>query len=437
MAGGDGAPCNSNEFCASGPKYCFDNGQCGKGGGGKACPLDDSICKNGDKPKRTCVDQGQGYVCVAGGDGVDCSADKPGEKSTCQKLTDNKNRCVSYQVNNKPRYACAEPAAGQKSEGPCDSKTDCTLKSRGCAIVDQKAVCVKGGSGRGCSGSKACDYLLGGRRTPTPTPTPYIDPYGTPGPRPTVVDPFDPAKLDLAADVAAELAESDKEKSGEVQEAIDEFLEENLETSTPDNEASKEDTRPRIKSDLSLLEKSKSEIAKQGNFSRSSDAPLKIVVFHDMTCGMCTYAFRENIKQLEPAIADGRIELIAIDFPLGMAADSRYLANAYHCAAEQGAKYTLSMLQEFYATNKTEGVLNRVNQVITTLGLDREKFFACADSNRYANLIEREVKLGEKLGVEGTPHFFYNGHSSPGAAEPENFRATVNAWLKIAGRQPL
>ena len=63
------------------------------------------------------------------------------------------------------------------------------------------------------------------------------------------------------------------------------------------------------------------------------------------------------------------------------------------------------------------------------LGLDKEKFNACLDSDRYLEEIKKETKAGGEAGVQGTPANFVNGVLYVGALPTNSFIQIIDAEL--------
>jgi protein-disulfide isomerase len=55
-----------------------------------------------------------------------------------------------------------------------------------------------------------------------------------------------------------------------------------------------------------------------------------------------------------------------------------------------------------------------------------------AISHRFKPLIEADRQEGDRLGVDGTPFFFINGHAISGAIGLADFRRLIDAALKEA-----
>jgi len=71
---------------------------------------------------------------------------------------------------------------------------------------------------------------------------------------------------------------------------------------------------------------------------------------------------------------------------------------------------------------------NDLTNYAKSIGLNMSKFQKCLDSGKYASQIKKEIELGQKSGVTGTPSFFL------GVTNPKD--PNVKAVKVIKGAQP-
>jgi protein-disulfide isomerase len=145
------------------------------------------------------------------------------------------------------------------------------------------------------------------------------------------------------------------------------------------------------------------------------DAPVTIFEFADFQCPGCGQ-FATFVTPLikERLVDSGQVRYVYYDFPLSMHPYSFLASRAARCANEQGKFWEyhdkLYHNQSRWAAERTAG--GATDQFIAyagELGLDRGRFEECLRSDRYAEDISRSLKLGETLGVQGTPTLFVNG----------------------------
>ena len=62
-------------------------------------------------------------------------------------------------------------------------------------------------------------------------------------------------------------------------------------------------------------------------------------------------------------------------------------------------------------------------------GADIKKFKECFDSKKYADMVQKDLEYGDKLGVRSTPTFFINGQLVSGALPVEAFSEIIDEEL--------
>jgi len=136
----------------------------------------------------------------------------------------------------------------------------------------------------------------------------------------------------------------------------------------------------------------------------NADAPLVIVEFSDFQCPYC----RLHQKNTLPALVDkyvstGKSKYVMVDFPLGFHAHAEPAAIAAACANNQGHFWEMHDLL-FENQSRLEDA--SFAKSAATLDLDQSKFAQCMQDSKTAALVREHVRLGESMGVHGTPDFF-------------------------------
>jgi protein-disulfide isomerase len=68
------------------------------------------------------------------------------------------------------------------------------------------------------------------------------------------------------------------------------------------------------------------------------------------------------------------------------------------------------------------------------VGLDMAKFKQALDTNKFKRLVEADTRLGQTVGVRGTPHFFINGRPLSGAQPKDKFAAIIKEEIAAADK---
>jgi len=154
-------------------------------------------------------------------------------------------------------------------------------------------------------------------------------------------------------------------------------------------------------------------------------APVSLVEFSDFECPYCAQA-APLAKQLAAAYPT-QIRFAFKHYPLPMHKESPLAHEAALAAGAQGKFWEMHDAL-FAGQDKLtrDDLIARAKQ----LGLDVSKFTKDLDSHRFKSLVDADRQEGNRLGVDGTPFFFINGHAISGAVGLPEFKQIIDAALK-------
>lgn len=142
-----------------------------------------------------------------------------------------------------------------------------------------------------------------------------------------------------------------------------------------------------------------------------NDAPITIVEFSDFQCPFCRNFWQDTLPSIKKDYIDtGKARIVYRNFPLSFHPGAKPAAEAADCAGEQGKFW--GMHDKIFAeqTKLGQGTVNFTSDDLkkwaTAIGLDKTKFNACLDSEKYASEVEKDLAEGTADGVSGTPSFF-------------------------------
>lgn len=161
------------------------------------------------------------------------------------------------------------------------------------------------------------------------------------------------------------------------------------------------------------------------------NAPVIFVEYGDYQCPFCGKFFKETESVLrENYIKTGKVKFIYRDFAF-LGPESLWAANAARCAAEQGKfwQYHDYLFNNQSGENQGAFSKNNLKSFASALGLDKEKFNTCLDSDKYLEEIKKETKAGGEAGVQGTPASFINGKIYVGALPTATFIQMIDDEL--------
>lgn len=147
------------------------------------------------------------------------------------------------------------------------------------------------------------------------------------------------------------------------------------------------------------------------NLEGSANAPVQVVEYGDLACSACKQWHNLGIKEQLKADFGDQVNFEFRHFPV-ITATSPKGAEAAQCAAEQDAfwvfhDYIYENLED-YPNLGTD----RVKEIATAVGLDREAFDSCVDSGKYRDFVTQTIRDAQAAGARGTPTFFINGEQT-------------------------
>ena len=156
------------------------------------------------------------------------------------------------------------------------------------------------------------------------------------------------------------------------------------------------------------------------------NAPVALIEFADFECPFC----REMQPQIDRLLKNynGKVALFFRDFPLPIHAHAEKSSEAARCAGQQGALWPYHDL--LFRSDNLE--LAKLKEYARILRLDAPRFDACLDSGTMAAAIKQDVDAGTRIGVNGTPAFFINGHFLSGVVSYETLVEVVDQQLNAS-----
>jgi len=156
----------------------------------------------------------------------------------------------------------------------------------------------------------------------------------------------------------------------------------------------------------------------------SASAPVTIIEFTDYQCPSCAYT-QPTLERLVKEYGD-RVRLVVRDFPLDQHADAFKAAEAAEAAREQGKywEYVEILLRNQAALN-----LAKLKDYASELHLDRVRFDQALESGKFAEMVQRDVEEGTRLGIDSTPAVFINGRRVSEKSY-DALKANIEAALK-------
>jgi protein-disulfide isomerase len=164
-----------------------------------------------------------------------------------------------------------------------------------------------------------------------------------------------------------------------------------------------------------------------GNAPRlgSENAPVQIVEFADYECPYCQKVNDDLIRLREQF--GSQVSVVFKDFPLPMHPLAAKAAEAAHCAGVQGKFWEFH--DSLFQTKRLQ--MSDLRNQARDLKLDTARFDQCVESGEQTASVKTDAQEGLRLGLQGTPSFFVNGHFMSGAIGYEKLRDAVLQGLGI------
>ncbi len=172
-----------------------------------------------------------------------------------------------------------------------------------------------------------------------------------------------------------------------------------------------------------------------GSVAGPADAKVVVMDFSDFQCPHCKTWTDSVEPQLRAEFVDtGKVQLDYKHY-LVISKESEYAANASECAAEQGffwPYHDILFAQQGMQGRDTVSPSNLKRMATEISGINTAQFNACVDSNKYQELVYRDVQEGNDLGVTGTPTIFVNGQKVENGQDYNTLKAAIEAALASA-----
>lgn len=181
----------------------------------------------------------------------------------------------------------------------------------------------------------------------------------------------------------------------------------------------------------------------QGVTKGDPDAPVTIVEFGDYQCPSCQ-GFGLSVKpQIDLTYVEtGKANFVFYDFPIIDAHPHAFLAaRAVRCAGDQDKYWeygeTLFRNQPNWASQTADNqVVGMFVGYAQDAGMDADAFESCVRSDRHADVVTANMRLGYELGVPGTPSIMVSGQGGmPRRLDAYDFRSirtVVESFLSAA-----
>lgn len=165
------------------------------------------------------------------------------------------------------------------------------------------------------------------------------------------------------------------------------------------------------------------------------DALVTIVEFSDFQCPFCARGAKtiDEVKKKYPR----EVRVVFKHFPLGFHKQADEAARASMAAHRQGKFWIyhdklFAHAKKFRSLDEAGGLDDHFSELAGFVGMEPAQFLTDYRDPAINGLVQRDMKLGTKIGVRGTPHFFINGARVSGAQPLSKFEEIIDVELANA-----
>lgn len=176
------------------------------------------------------------------------------------------------------------------------------------------------------------------------------------------------------------------------------------------------------------------EIAQQKTYGVKT-APIRIDAFTDFECPACRALYVETLRPvIENYVMSGKVYLVHHDFPLPMHPYSHKAA--YYADAAAAVGKFAPVEQALFTSQPQWSATGRITPILAQVlsPAQLKQVEELARTQLVQEAVQRDVKLGQSLGVNATPTMYvtHNGKRMPfvGPVSYPIFRRYLNALLK-------
>jgi len=159
------------------------------------------------------------------------------------------------------------------------------------------------------------------------------------------------------------------------------------------------------------------------------NAPVQIIEFADYECPYCQKV-NDDLARLRGQAGD-RVSVVYKDFPLPMHPLAARAAEAARCAGAQGKFWEYH--DALFVNKRLQ--TSELKKQARALNLDGARFDQCLDTGEQTAAVKKDAAEAQRLGLQGTPSFFINGHFMSGAIGYLKLQETVMQEMLAAKKQ--
>lgn len=156
---------------------------------------------------------------------------------------------------------------------------------------------------------------------------------------------------------------------------------------------------------------------------------IVIAEFFDYSCGYCKKALATVSRLIEE---EKEVKFIFKELPIlgpGSELAAKAAIAVYRIDPKKYFAFHTKIMGE--RINSVEGFMN----IAKELNIDTKNFEKTLNSKEVADLIQKDRKLAESIGINGTPAFIINGKLVPGAIDYDSMKSLIESAKAEKGKK--
>jgi protein-disulfide isomerase len=170
-----------------------------------------------------------------------------------------------------------------------------------------------------------------------------------------------------------------------------------------------------------------------------TDAPVRVMEISDFGCGFCRRFHEETFPSLlESYVETGLVQWKFLPFVLGKFPNGLEAAIAGECGGEQGQFFVMQdrLFEDQSGWRASSDPFPFFAQIAEEEGLDVSRYNGCVEGGWREGALRNNIRLGQEIGVRGTPTFLIDGVPVSGALPLDTFRDILDIALTRKGITP-
>jgi protein-disulfide isomerase len=161
------------------------------------------------------------------------------------------------------------------------------------------------------------------------------------------------------------------------------------------------------------------------------NAPVTMVIFSEFECPFCARV-EGSIEAIKQQYGPDKVRVVWKSNPLAFHKSARPASVAAETVRALAGNEAFWKFHKSAFANQKALTRENFEKWAQEAGVDMAKFKDALDKETYAAKVDKDLALGQKLGVRGTPHTFVNGVTVNGAQPVDKFKEVVDAQLAAA-----